>query len=80
MCNVFKAPFGHVCSVGSFRYGSIVCRTSTNSNKSFLVLIMAEFFTCLFSSEGGHFSCNISVFNGTNCFSNQIKLNAMACF
>ena len=31
MCNVFMAPFGHVCSVGSFRYGSIVCSTSTNS-------------------------------------------------
>ena len=31
MCNVFMTPFGHVCSVGSFRYGSIVCSTSTNS-------------------------------------------------
>ena len=31
MCNVFMAPFGHVCSVGSFRYGIIVCSTSTNS-------------------------------------------------
>ena len=31
MCNVFMAPFGHVCNVGSFRYGSIVCSTSTNS-------------------------------------------------
>ena len=47
MCNVFMAPCGHVCSVDSFRYGSIVCSTSTNSNKSFLVLVMAEFFTCL---------------------------------
>ena len=32
MCNVFKTPFGHVCSVGSFRYSSIVCSSSTNSN------------------------------------------------
>ena len=31
MFNVFMTPFGHVCSVGSFRYGSIVCSTSTNS-------------------------------------------------
>ena len=80
MCNVFMAPYRHVCSVGSLRYGSIVCSTSTNSNKSFLVLVMVEFFTSLFSWEGGNFSFSIGVFNGINCFSNQIKLNAMACF
>ena len=40
MCNVFMAPFGHVCSVGSFRYGSIVCSTSTDSHgRSFYVLV-----------------------------------------
>ena len=63
ICNVYMAPYGHVCSVGSFRYGSIVCSTSTDSDKSFLVLVMAEFGT-----------------SGTNCFSNQIKLNVMAFF
>ena len=35
--------------VGSFRYGSVVCCTSTDNNKSFLILVMAESFTCLFS-------------------------------
>ena len=66
--------------VGSFRYGSVVCCTSTDNNKSFLILVMAESFTCLFSWDGGNFSFSISVFNGNNCFSNQIKLNVMACF
>ena len=49
MCNVFMASFDYVCSVGSFRYGNIVCSTSTDRNKTFLVLVIAEFFTCLFS-------------------------------
>ena len=44
------------------------------------VLVMAEFFTCLFSWEVGNFSFSIGVFNGTNCFSNQIKLYAMTYF